>query len=252
MKILDKVKTIFWDNEDEEDDDEIPEEKIMPTKKRVKEEPNEMINERDLFKTDASFKFPVVFTEEDFAKTIPPEKPVTTRSKNEYNKVEQGTTEKKQDVSSKKQDEVKTFRVSPAISPIYGVLDKNYKKEDIKSKTTNVSRKKEDSINFESVRKKAYGTLADEIENTLTGIKVEEAKEKVNPKKDITIEEAINGYNESGMVYNSDNNTEEDIIKIKKDKKAILEDTIEQDLFNLIDSMYDKEENGDDRNGDSE
>lgn len=249
MKILDKVKTIFWDNEDEEDEDEYVEEKVQ-VKKREKDESNEIINERDLFKTDNSFKFPVVFTEEDFAKTIPPEKKVTNRQKDEYNKVEQDSTENKQNITNNKnQQPTKTFKVSPAISPIYGVLDKNYKKEEIKNKNVNTSRRSRDQINFESVRKKAYGTLADDIENTLTNVKIQEEEEIINPKKDLTIEEAIEGYNESGMIYNSDKNTEEDIIKLKKDKKAILEDTIEQDLFNLIDSMYEKEETGDDNDG---
>lgn len=259
MKILDKVKTIFWDNEDE-DEEEIEESTKIQNKKKIKEEQNEVINERDLFKTETSFKFPVVFTEEDFAKTIPPEKTVNSKTRFEYNnKVEQNIKakdSKNEDVNvNKKKEVVKTFKLSPAISPVYGVLDKNYKKEDIKTKETHMSRKKENEISFENIRRKAYGTLSDEIEKTMVDNKElkQEIEEKVNPNKDITIEEAIGNYEDLGMVYSTDKNTEEDIIKLKKDKKAILEDTIEQDLFNLIDSMYDKEEKeGDESNGTSE
>ncbi len=257
MKILDKVKTIFWDNEDDDDEDEELEQ-VQKPKRRVKEEQSEMINERDLFKTDASFKFPVVFTEEDFAKTIPPEKSVSNKQREEYNsRVESDVKDDKikSQNQTKQSEPVKTFRVSPAISPIYGVLDKNYKKEDIKTKDTHVTRHKDNEMSFENVRKKAYGTLADEIEKTMTGDNnlKKQVEEKINPNKDITIEEAIGNYDNLGMVYNTDNNTEDDIIKLKKDKKSILEDTIEQDLFNLIDSMYDKEEKeGDENNGISE
>lgn len=255
MKILDKVKTIFWDNEDDEDDD-VEEVLTIQSKKKAKEEPNDMVSERDLFKNDASFKFPVVFTEEDFAKTIPPEKTVKQQLKSDNsNKVERDSKNIKSNTDDKKEELSKTFRVSPAISPIYGVLDKNYKKEDIKTKETHMTRHKDNEINFENVRRKAYGTLTDEIEKTMVGDKdlKKQIREKINPNKDITIEEAIGNYDNLGMVYSTDNNTEDDIIKLKKDKKAILEDTIEQDLFNLIDSMYDKEQKeGDENNGTSE
>ena len=254
MGLIDKVKTIFWDNEDEEDDIVEAKQPIQP-KRKQQEEQNETVNERDLFKSESSFKFPVVFTEEDFAKTIPPEKKVEESPKeNKEVRVEERKEQPK---------EQQKFRLSPAISPIYGVLDKNYKKEDIKAKPTTY-RDEKNEISFENVRKKAYGSLSDDIENTLTSNdirkKIEEkeknkkkepkSEENINPNKNITIEEAIASYNEEGLVYSKDNNTEDDIIKLKKDKKSILEDTIEQDLFNLIDSMYDKEENeGDGNNG---
>lgn len=248
MGIFDKMKTIFWDSEEEEEDEVVEREKIQPKKKDTTNK-QETINERDLFKTDASFKFPVVFTEEDFAKTISPEKTVNEDYKKQPR--EKTIEEEKQ---IKKKEAEKTFRVSPAISPIYGVLDKNYKKEEISQPTTTYH--DDDEMSFENVRKKAYGTLSDDIEKTLDHsnlrekIKKEkhsEPKEIVNPNKDITMEEAIESFEESGLIYSTDNNTEEDIVKLKKDKKNILEDTIEQDLFNLIDSMYDKENKGDDK-----
>ena len=101
MKIIDKVKTIFWDNEDEEMDEV---EEISP--KKSKEQETEIINERDLFKTETNFKFPVVFTEEDFAKTIPPEKHISTSPRVEKNKIEEA--KKQQETSQiKKQEPIK-------------------------------------------------------------------------------------------------------------------------------------------------
>ncbi len=64
-----------------------------------------------------------------------------------------------------KKVEKKGFQPSPIISPIYGVLDKNYKKEEIVAKkevrlTSHYSRGK---LDLDDVRKKAYGTLEDDL-----------------------------------------------------------------------------------------
>lgn len=64
--------------------------------------------------------------------------------------------------------EERKFKPSQMISPVYGVLDKNYKKEDIKVKDERlyeIPRRK--SLNYEDIRKKAYGTLTDELEKNL-------------------------------------------------------------------------------------
>ncbi len=64
-------------------------------------------------------------------------------------------------------EERKNFKPSPIISPVYGILNENYKKEDIVSK----SEKRANAntvLDLDSVRKKAYGTLEDEIELSLT------------------------------------------------------------------------------------
>ncbi|HBA37436.1 MAG TPA: hypothetical protein DCY94_01805 [Firmicutes bacterium] len=64
-------------------------------------------------------------------------------------------------------EEKRAFTPSPIISPVYGVLNENYKKEDIISK----SEKKAPigHLDLDSVRRKAYGTLEDEIEASLSG-----------------------------------------------------------------------------------
>lgn len=103
----------------------------------------------------------------------------------------------------------KTFTPSPIISPVYGILDKNYTKEDIVDKKDGLKRekvvkpivKKEETktieeaeievevaektvvvekatpvVDIDSVRKKAYGEL-EELEKTLTDLKLSEIKE---------------------------------------------------------------------------
>lgn len=64
-------------------------------------------------------------------------------------------------------EEKKAFTPSPIISPVYGVLNENYKKEDL----IPASEKKPNSsvaLDIDSVRKKAYGTLEEELESSLS------------------------------------------------------------------------------------
>lgn len=72
----------------------------------------------------------------------------------------------------------KEFTPSPIISPVYGVLDHNYKKEDIPPrKVTHV--KNTDALTIDDVRNKAYGSLEDDLKDNLLGKTeiVEEVKE---------------------------------------------------------------------------
>lgn len=157
--------------------------------------------------------------------------------------------------------EHKPFTLSPIISPVYGVLNENYTKDDIVEK--NSSRRNVEKIDFDSVRRKAYGTLEDEIEVSLTRVQDEEKEE--TPKQEMTID----NLKEDGISINDlligdedDEKTEElfDIEEIQDITEPIEEEkTIEiddqndsaiedksDDLFDLIDSIYagkDKENN---------
>ena len=165
----------------------------------------------------------------------------------------------------KKPEVKKTFKPSPVISPVYGVLDKNYKKEDIVAKRPSTSREdyfnykgSDEAIAFEDIRKKAFGTLEDELENTLTKVEVnkyEDIAQTVTPKEKKALEdEAVKNSKEEDiedMFFNSNMTLEEAISKYESKNKEDLEkvnnkdDLIESDLFNLIDSMYEKKESGD-------
>ena len=223
----------------------------------------------------------------------------------------------------------KSFTPSPIISPVYGILDKNYTKEDIVDKKDGMKRekivkpvvKKEESktiaeaeaeidstekkvvieksttsvVDIDSVRKKAYGELED-LEKTLTDLKLSDLNEvKVvdsEPAKEVDFEEIDTSVedeletnfsvkdieldeNEKELDKVVDETIEEkprvkpqllddlektstlqildDIEKelnsikpisrdidedIDAEPRAHKDDTLEKDLFNLIDSMY--------------
>lgn len=210
----------------------------------------------------------------------------------------------------------KGFKPSPIISPIYGVLDKNYKKDDIHDKKethpTSFSFSN-DKIDLDSVRRKAFGgDIATDIEKDIEEDIVEDtstdyeddgdldmtdtnmtpvvdkvtvgdaeeyftdlgleynidykdsSKEKASGKrvsrtkkneeyehdsKDATVEEVTEV--ETGMKTKEETNNEEPVVEEKKrtrskktdDKEESKEDVeIEDNLFDLIDSMYDEGE----------
>ena len=60
--------------------------------------------------------------------------------------------------------EQKVFRPTPIISPIYGILDKNYKKEEIvQKKEVRLSQASSKKVDVDTVREKAYGDLVSDI-----------------------------------------------------------------------------------------
>lgn len=162
-----------------------------------------------------------------------------------------------------------TFKPTPVISPVFGILDKNYSKEDIVEKkeqssyTTSPTRRDK----FDEVRNKAYGTLEDEIEDVVYYPTEEKTKEKdidlfdeleSDNYKTVELE---NTTNLSETVSKQEENIKEleeitmdltkelDNLLLKKDsfkeKKAKIEkesdeQLSENELFNLIDSMYEE------------
>lgn len=60
----------------------------------------------------------------------------------------------------------KVFKPSPIISPVYGVLDKNYKKEDIVTKSSKDSYRS-DKVTVDDVRQRAFSTLEDDLKNEI-------------------------------------------------------------------------------------
>ncbi len=255
MGLFDKIKNMFTEEEYEEEKEpikkevfqvEIPAPKIEEKKEevKVKEEP----------KKEEKFVFPVYFDDSDFEEELPKKVPEKPHNQPTYSSSIKTTREERYPQPIQKKEEVrKRFKRSPVISPVYGVLDKNYKKEDIIEK----KRESEDyfgykgdtALRVDKVRKKAFGTLEDELESTLNRVDVEnygdveqavtvETKEKLEKEatttaeledmffdSDMTLEDAINKYDNKKESTNSEESS----------------DLIESDLFNLIDSMYDKD-----------
>ena len=159
--------------------------------------------------------------------------------------------------------ETKTFTPSPIISPIYGILDKNYKKEEVKERKEIRISSRPVKMDLDSVRNKAFGDLEyDLFDNIETKEETEEKRElpKKTTKREIkklydmsktskpsiervTLGEADEYFNDLGLAYNTDY---KDISKEINDGKMIEEegdsDKLEDNLFDLIESMYDKED----------
>ena len=300
MGLFEKIKNIFYDEEIvdvPEEPKSVEKPKIEEVKVEKKVEPikreTPVINttptysEREIFtrETTNTFKFPMLDEEEV--------KPVRTR----VNALESARMEKKKEETEKaRTDKYKdlfkenttttskpdrVFKPSPVISPVYGVLDKNYTREEIIERQENITRTTNPKdMNYDAVRRKAYGTLEDELENTLSKLSEPEIHEKVEKpvtkEEEKSIEDLLNeiegnrnmsiGDIEEKIKDKMEEEEQESISDdeflkefmartSKKEEETIKEEkattkeedvdadkTLEHDLFNLIDSMYEDKE----------
>ena len=297
MGLLNKIKGILFEEVEEDEVVSTPKseekkpiaEKIEPQRKveepveksvpkvttPVKEEKTENLNERDLFKSDNISPF-FDFDEEEFSNMSRVQKPKTTnvmeyeRKKRVEKRYDMGSFSK---IERTEVVEKKKFKPSPIISPVYGILNEDYKPEDIKNKTDNVVNT---GLDFNSVRKKAFGeeTLSEPettyYEESVT-VKVKENEEEkqqkvktidelledtadvtinVDDKNDVEDKKDIEVTNDEVEDYEridedlEEVTTKNDVNKTKMEKVED-DDTLENDLFDLIDSMYDNREDGD-------
>ena len=176
MKFLEKMKNLFT-----EEVEEVVEEKQIkkevkqveipaPVQKREEikiEDKSEKLSDSSIINRDEKVKVPIYFDDKDFEDLQRPIKKVEPLR--EKPKFQSETMESKpyQPVIHEK----KIFKPSPIISPVYGVLDQNYTKDDIvPKKDVSISyHRKLDKLTVDDVRQKAYGTLEDELEDTLFG-----------------------------------------------------------------------------------
>lgn len=296
MGLLNKIKGILFEEVEEDEVVSTPKseekkpiaEKIEPQRKveepveksvpkvtaPVKEEKTENLNERDLFKSDNISPF-FDFDEEEFSNMSRVQKPKTTnvmeyeRKKRVEKRYDMGSFSK---IERTEVVEKKKFKPSPIISPVYGILNEDYKPEDIKNKTDNVVNT---GLDFNSVRKKAFGeeTLSEPeatyYEESVT-VKVKENEEEKQQKVK-TIDELLEDTSDVTIDVDEKNSVEDkndieatnevaDYERIDKDLEEVTakcdvnktemrkvedDDTLENDLFDLIDSMYDNREEGD-------
>lgn len=226
--------------------------------KEAKEETRH--SERELFRSERTFNF----TEFDDEEDLPPRKTVMSNEMQRQSRVVEPVKPViKPVVKPVEPPQPKVFKPSPIISPIYGILDKDYKKDEIK--TRNVVNNKPTNIkitSYDVVRRKAYGTLEDDLEDTLNSmesISIEDDYEKVNNKPNVSqnndrtskIEELINQIDD--VSYELDKSMSigdiEDTVQLENFElheditdKTMTDSSLEHDLFNLIDSMYDDKE----------
>ena len=146
---------------------------------------------------------------------------------------------------------IKKFTPSPVISPVYGVLDKNYRKEDILPRASSEGTLPK-IMDVDNVRKKAFGILEKNIDSDdneqLKDFSSKNEMQMTDISKELDADEEIG---KTTRIDISDVKEIEEDIKDKQEERVELtnksnkneeEDSLEKDLFNLIDSMYENRE----------
>lgn len=244
MGFFDKVKNMFTE-EVEEDDVKVEQIKKEVTQVSIKSPKIEKVEEDDSFsfRVEESKPVPVFFDDNDFQDlNLTPkkeeEKPVVKEKELYNNKIN----------TEKKVEEKKVFKPTPIISPVYGVLDKNYHKEDIVSRTDYKSTPVNSSeVSIDSIRNKAYGTLEDELENTLFGRNSILFKQDEDELENIEISE-ISDDALTSLTDDISKELDELLIKKEKYSEEEIQNNIknddnldEDDLLGFIDSTLYKE-----------
>ena len=194
MKLVDKIKNMFTE--------EVEEEKPVIKKEVMHVEINtpkqEEIEEVETFEEPVKEEkpAPIFFDDKDFDAL---EKPKIEK----VEKVQEEETFKDKYKGKKQLEEQKPkiFKPSPIISPVYGILDKEYTTDESETKkivpmTVHYEHKE---LTVDDIRRKAFGTLEDDFDLS---------------------DNIMNNYDET--------------------EKTNDESISDSDLFDLIDSMYDE------------
>lgn len=232
----------------------------QPKKERVYEEKREVVqekkqyqdtvSERELFKSEKTFNFPA-FDEKEFESAVPRR---TTNVLEYERKKEIKKNDYKQPIKKEEPKEIKQkFRPSPIISPVYGILDKNYTPDEITSRQETIITK---TLDVDTVRKKAFGSLEEvsvettnvDFETSLEDRILEERLEKAR-----TIDELLKDSSDEIIEVSKEEPKRMDALdeaiesleeNVEPKHVSNEEDTLESDLFDLIDSMYENREDG--------
>lgn len=228
----------------------------------------EYLGERELFQPESSSPF-FDFDEEEFSSLlVSPNNRQTNVMEYERKK----KTEKRTDygrVVTKERKEVverKKFKPSPIISPVYGILNEDYRIEDIKNR-------EDTNLDIESVRKKAFEPKEepkiDLYEEESVTVKYTE-DEETKAKKGKTIDDLLADTSDEVITVKDKQQKADDVIEYdeeesmdldldsitdvppqeEKKEKEIKEDAVDEelsedsDLFDLIDSIYESREDG--------
>lgn len=313
MGFLDKVKNMFIEELDDEDviKKEVIQVKI-PRPEATKEQKNEMkqpvkVEQTPVVKpvpriyddyieeeeevvvpmeapktAPAEVRQPVpkYFDDSDFEMVGKPVEPTVVKQEYKYTRTETVVTPVISGYNGKKSEETKKiFQPTPIISPVYGVLDKNYRKDEISSKKkTKTVYTDFDKISVDDIRKKAYGTLEDELESSLSStssfafsdedlfdediIDNNEDNYEEQPidifgelEKSDALDDLLSQYDLNPNDIYKDSDEDDDSISLVEDElnrnydryekelnKSYTKELNDSDLFNLIDSMYDKKD----------
>lgn len=322
MGLFDKLKNVFFEEEEVDLDDKEETRKIPVAKKidvsepkkeveQAEEKHEESTNKLEFDRNDnkpepeKDFKFPMGFDDKDFEvektieifgpikekeepepevreEVVSDEPPMAEPVVEEEYSYEESYQEPKPEVrveetresyhklyeGREKAEEKSKFTPSPIISPIFGVLNQNYKKEEIVTREEKKKAEvviKKDSVDM--VLEKAYGDLAGEISASIDDdvIDINEDNKKEEKEdllydlneeesptvKTVTVGDAEEYFNDLGLEYNVDYKIEkeeekkEEPVRSKRVEKLDIDDTNKEDdknLFDLIDAMYEDED----------
>ena len=264
---LPKVMRETISREEKKETKKLKEEDFLAPKEEIKEEiPHRKFNfpidldndiekkeEKVIIKKEAPVKEHKWDISDDFLR----EKPHTNIN---VLQLEKETSKKVSELYANKKEEsiVKSkFKASPVISPVYGILDKNYTKEEVKEKTDDVTTMKRPSkkVDFESVRKKAFGNLADDIKDSMLCENCELYKEvkkisalteddllydmtvdaEEEKNKEVTLEKAYDDYEEFGVAYEPTKERKKTVVVEEKEEPVIVKNNNDssEDLNNF-------------------
>lgn len=225
-EVKDKIKITKYDDEEEEEEVEEEEKTVITVKPEKKPFVPTYFDDED---------FKDLKKDEEVEDIIKPKKEEPIRHEYGQKRYEQQKIVKPQisGYNGKKEEPVKkVFQPSPVISPVYGVLDKNYKKEEITSKRktplTSHIYSEPNVVSVDDIRKKAFGTLEDDLEKTLIDKDAIMFTGPSNKKKVKEVKEEVKDEPKKGKK----NKKEEEEVK---EKEAI-------DIFSVLDEDSDMNE----------
>lgn len=247
MGLFDKIKDLFTDEEEiyetkeieveDEEQHQLPtfmrnkiekeeqENKILEEKIKKEEEQVAVLIENTPKKEEV--KFPFNFDDEDFVEPTRYSRSIVQKEKS-IEKVKEPQVPTIKPYSNKKETEKpKKFKPTPVISPVYGILDKNYRKEEVISKEEDAYaiQRASKKVDFESVRKKAYGTLSDDIKANLC--------ENCELLKEIKVNKKIEKLTKEDLLYNMTIDEDEERVEVASDNITLAEATENHDDFGV-------------------
>lgn len=245
MKFVDKIKNYFYDGEDDDTDKKKIVNKMENRflrdkehhKEEIKEEAKEekAVNERELFKSDPTFNFPIIFDEEEVKEVKAVEPPPRDFIRRDVQKIIEHSENKK-------------FKPSPNISPVYGIIEH----DDIPKKSEETNSNKHSSIyddkkliDIDDILGRGYDQKRVDLKQE--NYDFEKPDLPIPPKEDASFDLFDNEE------LNSKDDIEEPVVASSSIKKVdeklksideLLENTNDDDFYSLVDSMY-KEDNED-------
>ena len=208
-----------------------------------------------LHRTVYSFEEPV--KEDSFEACYGINKPSSTRESKPYGMDRSLSVQVHEYGSYDRKDDRSGFKPSPIISPIYGILDKNYKKEDVvqKKESRFSASHSRGNLNVDEIRNKAYGELEkkeeikkdavliskfefeeeEEDENLLVDLSDDNDKPEV---KEITMGDALEYFQDLGLEYNVDY---VDASKERTTPRRLKEENLVDDFTEKLDDTFEEE-----------